>query len=121
MCRLPSLAEAVDEAMECRSTPRGPALHCPGGPESPGVPGGRPPGTNDETTPVREHGGRQSRVEVAGIEPASFRTSPGLLRAQPALLFLSPGGHAGKPPNRLSRCLMSRSALRPNRAVDPPS
>jgi len=26
-------------------------------------------------------------LEVAGIEPASFRTSPGLLRAQPALLF----------------------------------
>jgi len=24
-------------------------------------------------------------VEVAGIEPASFGTSPGLLRAQPAL------------------------------------
>jgi len=24
-------------------------------------------------------------VEVAGIEPASFSTSPGLLRAQPAL------------------------------------
>ena len=29
-------------------------------------------------------------VEVAGIEPASFGTSPGLLRAQPALLFSAP-------------------------------
>jgi hypothetical protein len=29
-------------------------------------------------------------VEVAGIEPASFSTSPGLLRAQPALLFSAP-------------------------------
>src|SRR6266852_9357286 len=29
-------------------------------------------------------------VEVAGIEPASFRTSPGLLRAQPAVLFSAP-------------------------------
>ena len=70
--------------------------------------------TSTWATPVRKHKGRQSHVEVAGIEPASFRTSPGLLRAQPALLFLSPGGHAGKPPNRLSRCLMSRSAPRPN-------
>src|SRR6185437_10741804 len=37
-------------------------------------------------------------VEVAGIEPASFSASPGLLRAQPALDFLSPGVHAGKSP-----------------------
>ena len=29
-------------------------------------------------------------VEVAGIEPASFSTSPGLLRAQLALLFSAP-------------------------------
>jgi len=29
-------------------------------------------------------------LEVAGIEPASFGTSPGLLRAQPALLFSAP-------------------------------
>jgi len=41
---------------------------------------------------------RNSMVEVAGIEPASFGTSPGLLRAQPALAFLSPGVHAGEPP-----------------------
>jgi hypothetical protein len=31
-----------------------------------------------------------TRVEVAGIEPASFSTSPGLLRAQPAVLFSAP-------------------------------
>ena len=31
-----------------------------------------------------------TRVEVAGIEPASFSTSPGLLRAQPAADFLAP-------------------------------
>ena len=37
-------------------------------------------------------------VEVAGIEPASFGTSPGLLRAQPALAFLSPGVPAGDSP-----------------------
>jgi hypothetical protein len=29
-------------------------------------------------------------VEVAGIEPASFGTSPGLLRAQPAVVFSAP-------------------------------
>jgi len=29
-------------------------------------------------------------VEVAGIEPASFSTSPGLLRAQPAVVFSAP-------------------------------
>jgi hypothetical protein len=31
-----------------------------------------------------------TRVEVAGIEPASFSTSPGLLRAQLAVLFSAP-------------------------------
>jgi hypothetical protein len=30
------------------------------------------------------------QVEVAGIEPASFSTSPGLLRAQPAVFFSAP-------------------------------
>jgi len=35
-------------------------------------------------------------VEVAGIEPASFGTKPGLLRAQPANEFLSPSSHTGK-------------------------
>ena len=30
------------------------------------------------------------RVEVAGIEPASFSASPGLLRAQLAVLFSAP-------------------------------
>jgi len=29
-------------------------------------------------------------LEVAGIEPASFSTSPGLLRAQPAVVFSAP-------------------------------
>jgi hypothetical protein len=29
-------------------------------------------------------------VEVAGIEPASFSTSPGLLRVQPAAIFSAP-------------------------------
>jgi len=37
-------------------------------------------------------------VEVAGIEPASFGTKTGLLRAQPAWRFLSPGAHAGVSP-----------------------
>ncbi len=46
-------------------------------------------------TPVRMG---SHHVEVAGIEPASFGTSPGLLRAQPALAFLSPGVHAGESP-----------------------
>jgi hypothetical protein len=35
---------------------------------------------------------------VAGIEPASFGISSGLLRAQPASAFLGPGDHAGKSP-----------------------
>jgi len=39
------------------------------------------------TTPVRMG---SHHVEVAGIEPASFSTSPGLLRVQPALLFSAP-------------------------------
>jgi hypothetical protein len=33
---------------------------------------------------------RHHIVEVAGIEPASFSTSPGLLRVQPAVLFSAP-------------------------------
>ena len=37
-------------------------------------------------------------VEVAGIEPASFGTKTGLLRAQPAWRFLGPGAHAGVSP-----------------------
>src|SRR6187200_3199264 len=36
------------------------------------------------------------RVEVAGIEPASFGADPGLLRAQPTCAFLGPSSHAGK-------------------------
>ena len=35
------------------------------------------------------------RVEVAGIEPASFAVRSGLLRVQPAVAFLSPGSLAG--------------------------
>ena len=35
-------------------------------------------------------------VEVAGIEPASFDASPGLLRAQPASPLLGPIDHADK-------------------------
>jgi len=43
---------------------------------------------------------RRSVVEVAGIEPASADEKPGLLRAQPAVAFLSPGAHAGEAPSR---------------------
>jgi len=35
-------------------------------------------------------------VEVAGIEPASDGSAPGLLRVQPADEFLGPSDHAGK-------------------------
>jgi hypothetical protein len=42
--------------------------------------------------PNFEDGGwsKTAIVEVAGIEPASFGTSPGLLRAQPASFFSAP-------------------------------
>jgi hypothetical protein len=46
-----------------------------------------------ESGPPRSGGPLSSMsrlVEVAGIEPASFGTSPGLLRAQPASLFSAP-------------------------------
>jgi len=39
-------------------------------------------------------------VEVAGIEPASADVEPGLLRAQPAVAFLSPGAPTGRSPNQ---------------------
>ena len=55
----------------------------------------RPPRAGASATPV---GIGSQDVEVAGIEPASFGTSPGLLRAEPALVFLSPGVHAGESP-----------------------
>ena len=47
----------------------------------------RPRKAGARVTPVRM--GSQN-VEVAGIEPASFSTSPGLLRAQPAVDFSAP-------------------------------
>ncbi len=34
-------------------------------------------------------------VEVAGIEPASAGEEPGLLRVQPAVVFLGPSDRAG--------------------------
>jgi hypothetical protein len=37
-----------------------------------------------------EGSSKTHQVEVAGVEPASFSTSPGLLRAQPALHFSAP-------------------------------
>jgi hypothetical protein len=37
-----------------------------------------------------EGSGKTHQVEVAGIEPASFSTSPGLLRVQPAVLLSAP-------------------------------
>ena len=40
--------------------------------------------------------GKAARVEVAGIEPASFDDEPGLLRVQPAAVLLGPSDHAGK-------------------------
>jgi site-specific DNA recombinase len=39
---------------------------------------------------MAECSSKNAMVEVAGIEPASFGSSPGLLRAQPALLFSAP-------------------------------
>ena len=47
-------------------------------------------------------------VEVAGIEPASFGAKSGLLRAQSAVAFLGPGGHADKSADRPSHCEISR-------------
>ncbi|MDQ1288610.1 MAG: site-specific recombinase, partial [Actinomycetota bacterium] len=43
---------------------------------------------------------KAAMVEVAGIEPASASVDPGLLRAQPATAFLSPGDRTGTPPSR---------------------
>jgi MFS family permease len=60
------------------------------------APGGLGVTARDEKSPgpVRTRAllvvGRLLGVEVAGIEPASFSTSPGLLRAQLALLFSAP-------------------------------
>jgi len=59
-------------------------------------------------------------VEVAGIEPASFGTVTGLLRAHPAIDFLGPGSHAGVPADGLSRCLVNRRFPRPEPAAQLP-
>jgi hypothetical protein len=40
--------------------------------------------------------GESPGVEVAGIEPASYDASPGLLRAQSALSLLDPTDHANE-------------------------
>ncbi len=52
-------------------------------------------------------------VEVAGIEPASFGTSPGLLRVQPALVS-QPRRSRRQAADGLSRCALSWSAPRPS-------
>ena len=49
-------------------------------------------------------------VEVAGIEPASASVEPGLLRAQSAAAFLSPGDLADESPSRAQSLFMSRRA-----------
>jgi len=55
-------------------------------------------------------------VEVAGIEPASFGRKPVLLRAQPAVGFLSPGSHAGKlPPGSAAVRCPGQARGRPDR------
>ncbi len=56
----------------------------------------------DETSPSAAQGS-PSRVEVAGIEPASFSALPGLLRAQPAL-FSQPRRSCRPAADGLSRC-----------------
>jgi len=46
---------------------------------------------------LRDEGlSKAALVEVAGIEPASFGTEPGLLRVQPASGLLGPDSHAGE-------------------------
>ena len=68
--------------------------------------------------PGRRPGRSSIVVEVAGIEPASVGAEPGLLRAQPAVAFLSPGDLAGESPSRAQSLLMSPRAPRPGpRAV----
>ncbi len=46
-------------------------------------------------------------VEVAGIEPASAGGEPVLLRAQPAVAFLSPGDPTGRSPSRAQSLFVS--------------
>ena len=50
-----------------------------------------------DNAPVSELTGALSTgvVEVAGIEPASLKDEPGLLRAQPTSRFLGPCAHVG--------------------------
>ena len=68
--------------------------------EHPGGPGVAP----RESTAALVEADRRSApikgqlVEVGGIEPPSYGNDAGLLRAQPARRFLSPGTHAGKLP-----------------------
>jgi Resolvase, N terminal domain/Recombinase len=53
------------------------------------------------TAPLAGRGSSKADlVEVAGIEPASADVEPGLLRAQPAVAFLSPGDPTGRSPSR---------------------
>ena len=56
-------------------------------------------------------------VEVAGIEPASFDASPGLLRAQSACLYSAPPIMQTSRCDGPSRCLLSRARPRPARTV----
>jgi len=56
-------------------------------------------------------------VEVAGIEPASFNTKPGLLRVQPARRSTRPRRSRRQVADRPSHCAMSRTAPWPSRPV----
>ena len=63
---------------------------------------------NTETKMPRGHNPRAFLVvEVAGIEPASFVDNQGLLRAQPAVLFLSPSDLADLSLSGDSHCELS--------------
>ncbi len=92
-----SLAESellLDPAVQRQARTWATTLHratpAPGHP-APGHPAPRREEAPTRTLAYQDEGsGKTHQVEVAGIEPASFSTSPGLLRVQPAVLLSAP-------------------------------
>jgi hypothetical protein len=105
--RKPRPGHRSSEGGMCRSTPG----RAEPGPR--GVPGGRPPGINDETPPVSKPqglrtGGAQSRVVRDRIELSTFRFSGGRSYRLSYLTSpgsrLTPGGRCPRPRGRGQAC-----------------
>src|SRR5665213_80225 len=79
----------------------------------------QPSAYSDDECQIGRSVGRS--VEVPGIEPGSFGTKPGLLRAEPALSFSAPTVTQACRRDGLSCCWFFRATPQPGHSVEPPA